>query len=173
MRRTHEATRSRAGQLDRVTLELRAGLARRLALVLPLRTSSYRVSGSRGPAGPNRSSHQQPIRGAGGIHGPSIPVTNAIESMIAICRDHAANVKRWRDGQMVLRWVAAGMGEAARQVRRVSGYLRLPPCGPPWMPPPAHRAATKFHGGRDILGRRPSGRLRVGSAARSRSWHTA
>ena len=24
--------------------------------------------------------------------------TNSIESMIAICRDHAANAKRWRDG---------------------------------------------------------------------------
>jgi putative transposase len=52
--------------------------------------------------------------------------TNAIESMIAICRDHAANVKRWQDGQMVLRWVAAGMGEAAKQFRRVNGYLHLP-----------------------------------------------
>ena len=52
--------------------------------------------------------------------------TNSIESMIAICRDHAANVKRWRDGQMVLRWVAAGMGEAAIQFRRVNGYLHLP-----------------------------------------------
>jgi putative transposase len=52
--------------------------------------------------------------------------TNAIESMIEICRDHAANVKRWRDGQMVLRWVAAGMGEAAKQFRRVNGYLHLP-----------------------------------------------
>jgi putative transposase len=30
--------------------------------------------------------------------------TNLIESMIAICPDHAANVKRWQDGQMVLRW---------------------------------------------------------------------
>jgi putative transposase len=29
--------------------------------------------------------------------------TNTIESIIAICRDHAANVKRWQDGQMVLR----------------------------------------------------------------------
>jgi putative transposase len=46
--------------------------------------------------------------------------------MIAICRDHAANVKRWRDGQMVLRWVAAGMGEAAKQFRRVNGHLHLP-----------------------------------------------
>jgi putative transposase len=52
--------------------------------------------------------------------------TNAIESMIEICRDHAANVKRWQDGQMVLRWVAAGMGEAAKQFRRVNGYLYLP-----------------------------------------------
>jgi putative transposase len=52
--------------------------------------------------------------------------TNSIESMIAICRDHAVNVKRWRDGQMVLRWIAAGMGEAAKQFRRVNGYLQLP-----------------------------------------------
>jgi putative transposase len=52
--------------------------------------------------------------------------TNSIESMIEICRDHAANVKRWRDGQMVLRWIAAGMGEAAKQFRRVNGYLHLP-----------------------------------------------
>lgn len=52
--------------------------------------------------------------------------TNAIESMIEICRDHSSNVKRWRDGEMVLRWCAAGMGEAAKQFRRVKGYLHLP-----------------------------------------------
>jgi putative transposase len=52
--------------------------------------------------------------------------TNTIESMIEICRDHAANVKRWQNGQMVLRWIAAGMGEAATQFRRVNGYLYLP-----------------------------------------------
>jgi putative transposase len=52
--------------------------------------------------------------------------TNTIESMIEICRDHAANVKRWQDGQMVLRWIAAGMGEARQQFRRVNGYLYLP-----------------------------------------------
>ena len=27
---------------------------------------------------------------------------------------------------MVLRWIAAGMGEAAKQFRRVNGYLYLP-----------------------------------------------
>jgi transposase-like protein len=52
--------------------------------------------------------------------------TNSIESMIEICRDHATNVKRWRDGQMVLRWVAAGMSEARQQFRRVNGHLHLP-----------------------------------------------
>jgi putative transposase len=52
--------------------------------------------------------------------------TNSIESMIEVCRDHAANVKRWQDGQMVMRWIAAGMGEARRQFRRVNGYLHLP-----------------------------------------------
>jgi transposase-like protein len=56
----------------------------------------------------------------------TLPSTNSIESMIEMCRDHAVNVKRWQDGQMVLRWVAAGMGEAANQFRRVNGYLHLP-----------------------------------------------
>lgn len=52
--------------------------------------------------------------------------TNAIESMIGICREHAKNVKRWRDGQMALRWCAAGMVEARTQFRRVNGHLHLP-----------------------------------------------
>jgi putative transposase len=51
--------------------------------------------------------------------------TNAIESMISICRTHASNVKRWRDGQMALRWCAAGMIEAGKQFRRVNGHLHL------------------------------------------------
>src|SRR4051794_30988197 len=51
--------------------------------------------------------------------------TNAVESMISICRTHASNVKRWRDGQMALRWCAAGMVEAGKQFRRVNGHLHL------------------------------------------------
>jgi putative transposase len=46
--------------------------------------------------------------------------------MIEICRDHSANVKHWQDGQMALRWCAAGMTEAAKQFRRVNGHLHLP-----------------------------------------------
>ncbi len=51
--------------------------------------------------------------------------TNAIESMIEICREHSGNVKRWRDGQMALRWCAAGLVEAGNQFRRVNGHLHL------------------------------------------------
>jgi transposase-like protein len=52
--------------------------------------------------------------------------TNAVESMIEICREHSRNVKRWRDGQMALRWAAAGMLEAKKQFRRIKGYKATP-----------------------------------------------
>ena len=52
--------------------------------------------------------------------------TNPVESMIEIVRDHASNVKRWRDGEMALRWAAAGMEAARDQFRRVKGYRQLP-----------------------------------------------
>jgi putative transposase len=52
--------------------------------------------------------------------------TNPVESMIEICREHSKNVKRWRNGQMALRWCAAGMLEADHQFRRVNGHLHLP-----------------------------------------------
>lgn len=67
--------------------------------------------------------------------------TNAIESMIEICRDHSTNVKRWRDGEMALRWCAAGMLEAAKQFRRVNGFLHLP----------ALRAALNAHIARQTI----------------------
>jgi putative transposase len=41
--------------------------------------------------------------------------TNSIESMISIARTYSANVKHWQNGQMVLRWCAAGMAEAGKQ----------------------------------------------------------
>ena len=52
--------------------------------------------------------------------------TNPIESMIEIGRDHCTDVKRWQDGQMVLRWCAAGMVEASKQFRRINGFMHLP-----------------------------------------------
>ncbi len=52
--------------------------------------------------------------------------TNAIESMISITRTTARNVKRWRDGKMVKRWVAAGMLNAEASFRRVKGCKDMP-----------------------------------------------
>jgi hypothetical protein len=51
--------------------------------------------------------------------------TNPVESMIEICRDHSANVKRWESGTMALRWCAAGLVEAKKQFRRVNGHMHL------------------------------------------------
>jgi putative transposase len=51
--------------------------------------------------------------------------TNAVESRTSVCRELAANVKRWRDGQMALSWCAAGMIEAGKQFRGVNGHLHL------------------------------------------------
>ncbi len=52
--------------------------------------------------------------------------SNPIESMISIARTTNRNVTRWRDGQMVLRWTAAGMLNAERSFRRVKGYKQMP-----------------------------------------------
>ena len=51
--------------------------------------------------------------------------TNPCESMIEIVRRIERNVKRWRDGDMRLRWTAAGMLEAERQFRKIIGYRDL------------------------------------------------
>jgi len=64
-----------------------------------------------------------------GITGPLLKTvfsTNPMESMIEIVREHASNVKRWRDGEMALRWAAAGMEAARSQFRRIKGYRQLP-----------------------------------------------
>ena len=66
--------------------------------------------------------------------------TNAVESMIEICRDHSRNVKRWDGGSMALRWCAAGLLEAKKQFRRVNGHLHLK----------ALRAALNAHAGVDV-----------------------
>jgi len=51
--------------------------------------------------------------------------TNPCESMIEGVRRTSRNVKRWRDGEMCLRWTAAGMLEAEHQFRRIIGYADL------------------------------------------------
>jgi putative transposase len=48
--------------------------------------------------------------------------TNPCESMIETVRRVARNVKRWHNGDMCLRWTAAGMLEAEQQFRRIIGH---------------------------------------------------
>jgi len=45
--------------------------------------------------------------------------------MIGICRATSRNVKRWQNGDMCLRWTAAGMLEAEAQFRKIIGYKHL------------------------------------------------
>jgi len=51
--------------------------------------------------------------------------TNPCESMIECVRRTSRNVKRWQNGDMCLRWTAAGMLEAEQQFRRVIGHRDL------------------------------------------------
>jgi transposase-like protein len=52
--------------------------------------------------------------------------TNPIESMISIARDVTGKVKRWKNGKMVVRWMAAGLLDAEKRFRRVKGYRDMP-----------------------------------------------
>ena len=56
----------------------------------------------------------------------SLATTNAIESLLSRTRHVKRHVKRWRGGTMVLRWVAAGVLEAAKGFRRVKGCQDMP-----------------------------------------------
>jgi putative transposase len=58
--------------------------------------------------------------------GRTLASTNPIKSMLSICRERARNVKRWRGGEMALRWTAAGMLDSERSFRRVKGFRELP-----------------------------------------------
>jgi putative transposase len=64
--------------------------------------------------------------GADSALGRTLRSTNPIESMLSISRERSRNVKRWRGGEMVLRWTAAGMLDAERSFRRVRGFKQLP-----------------------------------------------
>jgi putative transposase len=51
--------------------------------------------------------------------------TNCIENLIGLVRHVTRNVKRWRDGAMIRRWVGLGLGRAAARFRRVKGHPDL------------------------------------------------
>ena len=56
----------------------------------------------------------------------SLVTTNAAESLLSRTHHVKRHIKRWRGGQMMLRWVAAGVLEAVRGFRRLKGCADMP-----------------------------------------------
>ena len=56
----------------------------------------------------------------------SLATTNPAESLLSRTRHVKRNVKRWRGGQMMVRWVAAGVLEAVKGFRRLKGHGDMP-----------------------------------------------
>lgn len=52
--------------------------------------------------------------------------TNVIESAFSIVETVCRNVKRWRDGDHIQRWVGSGLLVAERQFRKVIGFRQIP-----------------------------------------------
>ena len=52
--------------------------------------------------------------------------TNVIESAFSIVETVRRNVKRWRAGDHIERWVGSGLQVAERQFRKVQGYRDIP-----------------------------------------------
>ena len=56
----------------------------------------------------------------------SLATTNPIESLMSRTRHVHRNVKRWRGGKMMLRWMTAAVVEAAKGFRRLKGCKNMP-----------------------------------------------
>jgi putative transposase len=56
----------------------------------------------------------------------SLCCTNVIESAFSIVETVCRNVKRWRPGDQIERWVGSGLLVAERQFRKVIGHRQIP-----------------------------------------------
>ena len=56
----------------------------------------------------------------------TLRTTNPIENLNGLIADYTHNVKRWRDGQMVLRWVASALSDARDRFRALRGFRDMP-----------------------------------------------
>ena len=60
--------------------------------------------------------------GVTGVLYTKLRTTNAIENFNGAIATYSRNVKRWRSGTMVVRWVSAAIVEAEKKFRRVHGW---------------------------------------------------
>ena len=56
----------------------------------------------------------------------TLRTTNPIENMNGSIAHFSHNVKRWKDGQMTLRWVASALSDASGRFRKLRGFPDLP-----------------------------------------------
>lgn len=55
----------------------------------------------------------------------TLSTTNAIENLVGSARDLGGRVKRWRDGRMIVRWIATAFIEAEKHFHRVRDHKGL------------------------------------------------
>jgi transposase-like protein len=55
----------------------------------------------------------------------TLRTTNPIENLNGSVAHYCRNVKRWGDGQMVLRWVASALSDAATRMRKLRGHGQM------------------------------------------------
>lgn len=55
----------------------------------------------------------------------TLSTTNAIENVVGTARDVSKRVKRWRDGRMIVRWIATACIEAEQRFHRVRDHKGL------------------------------------------------
>ena len=56
----------------------------------------------------------------------TLRTTNPIENLNGSIAGYTSNVKRWRDGQMVQRWVASALSDASQRFRALRGFRDMP-----------------------------------------------
>ena len=56
----------------------------------------------------------------------TLSCTNVIESAFSIVETVCRNVKRWREGDQIERWVGSGLLVAEQQFRKVIGFRQIP-----------------------------------------------
>ena len=56
----------------------------------------------------------------------TLSCTNVIESAFSVVETVCRNVKRWRDGDQIERWVGSGLLVAEQQFRKVIGFRQIP-----------------------------------------------
>lgn len=56
----------------------------------------------------------------------TLRTTNPIENLNGLVARYTRNVKNWKDGSMLLRWIASALSDASGRFRRLRGHAALP-----------------------------------------------